>query len=186
MNRWLFYITASLLITTGTGTFLYAQNSYNQNNANQYVPNLGYPSSYNNNQNKSVNLRTGNQPSYYPVSGIGTAGLSSFMRDSSSTDNLSKYLTNNNPTAVVSNYGPTLTSSQTMTSVRQSNSQLEEIQNQLNSLYLQAGTQSVSDSEEITRRLANISQQLNNLQQKLEKDNHNANTVPSTTPPCHA
>ncbi len=232
MKRWLFYLTASLLIVIGTGTFIYAQNSNNQNTSNQYVSQPGYPYSYNINQNTSGNSRTGNQyqnqPPYRSTSGsnpnIGTSGLSSFMRDSASADNLSKYLINNNQGVFGNNYRSNLTGSQTMMSQPQNtigtspyaqvtynsgipfgtnsqttsgsqafsgnfdsvntsaqrgqyNSQLEEMQKQLNNLYLQAGSQNSSNSEEITRRLANISQQLNTLQQKLGKDNNNTNAA---------
>ena len=210
MKKRLFYITLSLLVTAGAGTFIYAQNSYNQNTSNQYVTQPGNQTSYNINQNTAGNSNAGNQyqnqPPYRSTSGsnsnFGTAGLSSFMRDSASADNLTKYLPQNgtafspntaNPynsgIPVGTSFQRTLSQqafpnqvdsvSSTSAQNQQNNLQLMQIQDQLNNLYLQANSQNGSNSEEIANRLASISQQLNTLQQKMEKDNFNNSTVSS-------
>ena len=206
MNKRLFFTAALLIAVACISTFLYAQNSYNQIPANPYISQPSYAGGYNNSQLQG-------QTPYRSTSSTnnGSSGLSSFMRNFSGTDSLSRQLTNNSSNSAGNNYQVYNQPPQTMTSLQQDritspvysapayysgipgstnfqsrpnpqyNPQISQMQNQPGNpyLYSQPGMQIGTNSEDISRSLANITQQLNLLQQKLDTANYNNGTVSS-------
>ena len=223
MKRWLFSIAALVLIATCTSTLLYAQNYYNQNTANPYPLQSGYAAGYNNTQLQGQTpYRSGSSLNANPS----PSPLSSFMRNSSGANGLTKYLSNNTAHQSRVNYPPYSMLSQSVTStpqertqasaytnpaysntlqnsansptqisqpmlsnqrgsigvpsyMQQYNPQTTEMQNQMSYPYSQTGAQAQYDSAEIARSLANITDRLNALQQKIESGNYDNNAASS-------
>lgn len=209
MNKRLFFIAALLIGTACVSTFMYAQNSYSQNPANPYVSQPGYAGGYNSSQLQG-------QVPYRPTSNANSSssGLSSFMRNFSGTDTLSRYLGSNSSSNSTNNYQTYSQPSQTVTSMQQEritspaytapmyhsgipdgtnlqsnfnqpalsnqqyNPQTAQMRSQPDNSYSfsQPGTQAGTNSEDISRSLADIKEQLNMLQQKLETGNYSSNT----------
>jgi hypothetical protein len=181
MKKWLFFFAALLLFTTGASTFLYAQNSYNQNPENQNVSQPGYQNGYNVSQSPYRSSLASNANS-------SSNGLSSFMRDSAGSGNLTKYLSNGVNSTADNKYQSYTQRLQTLTNTPQAKAGVSSnpnsgmnngIQNHLNNSNLQANTTAGADSSEIYRSLANITERLNMLQQKLETGVYNNNPAPS-------
>ncbi|MBN1973910.1 MAG: tetratricopeptide repeat protein [Sedimentisphaerales bacterium] len=225
MKKWLLFIAAFVLINAGLSTFLSAQNYNNQGLANQNITSSGYfagrsniQSGYNSGNTASGNLRTGSQTQgqtpYRTNSSYnanpGAYALNSFMRNSSGSDSLSKYLTNNTSNSMGTNYQSYTLPYQTMATMpgnannlqtksnesvllsRQNTSNItssEQIynnhttqpQNQQNNSYIQTNLSTRTDSTEISRSLAAISEQLNTLQRKMETGNNSNNTDASNS-----
>jgi tetratricopeptide (TPR) repeat protein len=114
----------------------------------------------------------------------GEKNLSSFMRNSSSGDGLGKYLANNTSNISGTNYQSYFSPSQITTSVSRSNPGVSANTGSSMNTVTRSDTdlQSSTGSDDISRRLAEITERLNSLQQKLETGGYNTNSATSSNP----
>lgn len=168
-----------MLINSITSAFSREQNSNNQNIANQIVSLPGYFAFQPKIQSPSV------INSNFAGDNSAENNLSSFMRNSSSGDGLGKYLTSNAPNTSGANYQSYFSPSQITASMSRSNPGASTNAGTSMNTVTRADTdlQATSGSGDISRRLADITERLNSLQQKLETGGYNTNpSTPSNNP----